>query len=76
MVGGGNTAVEEALYLSNLAKVGDGHPSPRRVPRRAHPAGAAVREGQCEGDLGHGRGRDYGTPGKAPLPPSANGAAS
>ena len=58
VVGGGNSAVEEALYLSNLAKTRDGHPSPRPFPRRAHPAGAAVRQGQHQGDLGSRRRRD------------------
>ena len=59
VIGGGNSAVEEALYLSNLAQERHRHPSPRRVPRRAHPAGAAVQEGQCHGHLGHGGRRDH-----------------
>jgi thioredoxin reductase (NADPH) len=37
VVGGGNTAVEEALYLSNIAVEGPRHPSPRQVPRRGDP---------------------------------------
>ena len=37
VVGGGNTAVEEALYLSNIAKHGHRRPSPRQVPRRGDP---------------------------------------
>ena len=45
VIGGGNTAVEEALYLANIAKrVGAGAP-PRRVARRKDHAGSAVREG-------------------------------
>ena len=35
LVGGGNTAVEEAIYLSHLAAQGDRRPPARRVPRRA-----------------------------------------
>ena len=34
VVGGGNTAVEEALYLSNIATQGAPDPPPRQVPRR------------------------------------------
>ena len=37
VVGGGNTAVEEALYLSNIAKTRDRGPSARQVPRRGDP---------------------------------------
>ena len=44
VVGGGNTAVEEALYLSNIAQPRDRDPSPRQVPRREDPAGQALRE--------------------------------
>ena len=42
VIGGGNSAVEEALYLSQSGQERHGHPSAQRVPRRAHPAGAAV----------------------------------
>ena len=41
------------------------HPSPQRLPRRAHPAGAAVPQGEREGHLGQrGRG-DQRHPGQA-----------
>ena len=59
VIGGGNSAVEEALYLSNIAKTRDRHPPARRVPRRAHPSGAAVQEGEHQGDLGYGGRRDH-----------------
>ena len=52
VVGGGNTAVEEALYLSHLAAQGDGRPPARRVPRRAHHAGAAVRRARTSRSSG------------------------
>ena len=35
MIGGGNTAVEEALYLSNIAAQGHAGAPARQVPRRA-----------------------------------------
>ena len=51
VVGGGNSAVEEALYLANIAKAGGGRPSPRFVPRREDPVRAPVRAPQRDGAL-------------------------
>ncbi len=47
VVGGGNTAVEEALYLSNIAKLGHRRSPPRQVPRRGDPDRQA--DGEDEG---------------------------
>ena len=52
-----------ALPLEHRQKR-DGHPPAQRIPRRAHPSGAAVQEGEHQGHLGHGRRRDHRQPGQ------------
>ena len=57
VIGGGNTAVEEALFLTNFAAQGHGRASARSFPRREDPAGSPVQESEDRGDLGHGAAR-------------------
>ena len=75
MVGGGNTAVEEALYLSNLAAQRDRHPPPRRIPRQRilqeRPAPEGTTSRCCSGSTSSRR--SSAEKRKAPLPPSVTG---
>ncbi len=54
VIGGGNTAVEEALYLTNHSHDVTLDPSPRQLPRREDPAGAAVRASEHQGAVEQG----------------------
>ncbi len=70
VVGGGNTAVEEALFLTNFRLAGDDRASPRSFPRRAHPAGPPVQAPQDQGGLGLARSTKSAaprTPARSPM---------
>ena len=47
VIGGGNTAVEEALYLSNIAKTRDRGAPARPLPRREDPGQPPARQGRA-----------------------------
>jgi hypothetical protein len=58
VVGGGNTAVEEAPVPRQPRQIRHRDPPPRRVPGRAHPAGAPVQARQRLGEVAPRGGRD------------------
>ena len=55
VVGGGDTAMEEAMYLSGLCKTRDARAPARGVPRQQDDAGARAREPEDQAGLQLGR---------------------
>ncbi len=51
VVGGGDTAMEESMYLSGPLQDGHAHPPARGVPREQDDAGARAREPEDQADL-------------------------
>ena len=62
VVGGGNSRRRGGALSVEHRQERHRRPPPQRVPRRAHPAGAAVPQGKRQGHLGHGGRRDHRHP--------------
>ena len=55
VIGGGDSAMEEATYPDQVRQQGDRHPPPPRAARLEDHAGPRLRQPQDRLDLGHGR---------------------